>query len=85
LTNWNFNTTSLAFAERGTSSFTGLLFGEPVAFEETFSLKCITRAQTRTCSASAIGHLEDGRMLNVSGAWVEGDPLFYTGFVIDPR
>jgi hypothetical protein len=85
LGNWNRNDQSGTFAERGTSSFTGLLFGEPVAWEATYTFDCTWLFGTRTCKVNYNGHLEDGRVFNAKGNWVRGEPKLVTGLIVGRR
>ena len=85
LANWNRNDQSGTFAERGTSSFTGLLFGEPVVWEATYTYDCTDWFGTRACKVNYNGHLEDGRVFNAKGNWVRGEPKLVTGRIVGRR
>jgi hypothetical protein len=85
LTNWDDDRAGETWFEHGTASGTGRIFGKDVAWEAHYTLDCTGPFQMRTCIAEYVGHLEDGRLLKVSGTWVRGDPAIpYTGILLDP-
>jgi hypothetical protein len=84
LANWDDDRAGETWFEHGTSSFTGRFSGEAVAWEAHYTVDCIGPFETRTCIAEYVAHLEDGRLLKVSGSWIRGDPITYTGFILDP-
>jgi hypothetical protein len=85
LANWDADIAGETLFEHGTASVTGRIFGRPASWTAHFTADCTGPFETRTCIAEYVCHLEDGRLLKVSGTWVQGDPTMpYTGFVLDP-
>ena len=84
LANWDDDRAGETFFEHGTGSVTGWIF-EKAAWEAHYTLDCTGPFEMQPCIVEYVGHLEDGRLLRVSGTWVYGDPTMpYTGFVLDP-
>jgi hypothetical protein len=87
LANWNDDIAGETWFEHGTSSFTGTILGEAASATAHYTLDCTGPFQMQTCILEYVWHLEDGRLLKISGTWVEGDgdpTMPYTGFLLDP-
>jgi len=75
----------VGYFERGYFAYTGkVLGGEPTTGVGHYTLECNMIEAVWTCTSDDLVHLDDGRLVKTSAAWVSGGTIIYSGIVLDP-
>jgi hypothetical protein len=67
----------------GTSTFGGRILGDRVQTTGHYTIEG-TQSDVWTFTVEHVWHLEDGRLLKISATWIAGDPITFTGILLDP-